>query len=308
MRTTVALSGEEPLPESEEGAKRRDVELLAPLPILVEPLLRRALEEDLGVAGDLTTDATVPPDLRVTAHLLARAGGRIAGLEAAVATIRLLDPAVEVEGRARDGEDVPPGAVLAVLRGQARSLLAAERTALNLLGRLSGIATATRALVERIASSPARVVCTRKTTPGLRVLEKYAVRAGGGANHRFGLDDGVLIKDNHRLLAGGLGEAVRRVKARVGHMVKVEVEVDTLDELDQVLGLDVAAVLLDNMPLEVLREGVRRIGGRILSEASGNIDRRSIADVAATGVDLISVGWLTHSAPALDVALDVFPV
>jgi len=288
---------------------------LAPLyPLLYEDLVRRALAEDLGRAGDLTSDAVVPAEARAEAVLVARVPGRLAGLPVALAAFRLLDPSLSLAAHAADGEDVAAGAVLATVRGAARSILSAERTALNLLGRLSGIATATRDLVAAVAAAApaatrgARVVCTRKTTPGLRALEKYAVRAGGGANHRFGLDDAVLIKDNHRALAGGLRPAVERARRGAGHMVKIEVEVDSLAELDEALALGVDVVLLDNMPLDVLAEAVRRARGRALTEASGGIQPATAAAIAATGVDLLSVGWLTHSAPALDVALDVLPV
>jgi nicotinate-nucleotide pyrophosphorylase (carboxylating) len=278
----------------------------APLyPLLYEDLLRRALIEDLGLAGDLTSDAVLPAGLQATGELVARAAGRVAGLPVALAAFRLLDASLALEIRSADGQDAAAGEVLAVVRGAARPILAAERTALNLLGRLCGIATATRDLVAAVAPHGARVVCTRKTTPGLRALEKYAVRAGGGANHRFGLDDAVLIKDNHRALAGGLRPAVERARRGVGHMVKIEVEVDTLEQLDEALALGVDAVLLDNMPLPSLAEAVRRARGRALTEASGGIQPATAAAIAATGVDLLSVGWLTHSAPALDVALDV---
>ncbi|HEY6320870.1 MAG TPA: carboxylating nicotinate-nucleotide diphosphorylase [Thermoanaerobaculia bacterium] len=288
---------------------------LAPLyPLLYEDLVRRALAEDLGRAGDLTSDAVVPAEARAEAVLVARAPGRLAGLPVALAAFRLLDPSLTLAAHAADGEDVAAGAVLATVRGAARSILSAERTALNLLGHLCGIATATRDLVAAVAQAAtatahgARVVCTRKTTPGLRALEKYAVRAGGGANHRFGLDDAVLIKDNHRVLAGGLRPAVERARRGAGHMVKIEVEVDSLAELDEALALGVDVVLLDNMPLDVLAEAVRRARGRALTEASGGIRPATAAAIAATGVDLLSVGWLTHSAPSLDVALDVLPV
>jgi nicotinate-nucleotide pyrophosphorylase (carboxylating) len=280
----------------------------APLyPLLYEDLVRRALAEDLGRAGDLTSDAVLPADLQAEAALVARAPGRLAGLPVALAAFRLLDPALAVEELAADGDDVEAGAVLARVRGAARAILSAERTALNLLGRLCGIATATRDLAAAVAPHGARVVCTRKTTPGLRALEKYAVRAGGGANHRFGLDDAVLIKDNHRALAGGLRAAVERARRGVGHMVKIEVEVDDLEELDEALALGVDVVLLDNMPIATLAEAVRRARGRALTEASGGIQPATAAAIAATGVDFLSVGWLTHSAPALDVALDVVP-
>lgn len=275
------------------------------LPLLYEDLVRRALVEDLGRAGDLTTDAVVPSGTAASARLVARAEGRIAGLAPALAAFRLLDPAVATEIALDDGSDVSAGAVLATVRGPARAILAAERTALNLLGHLSGIATATRGLVAAVAGHRAKVVCTRKTTPGLRALEKYAVRVGGGANHRFGLDDAVLIKDNHLALAGGVQPAVERARAAVGHLVEIEVEVDTLDQLDQALTSGVDAVLLDNMPPETLRRAVERARGRAVTEASGGVTPDTAAEIAATGVDLISVGWLTHSAPALDVALEV---
>jgi nicotinate-nucleotide pyrophosphorylase (carboxylating) len=281
-------------------------------PLLYEPLVRRALEEDLGRAGDLTTDAVVPLDARGEARVVGRADGRIAGLTAALAAFRLLDPAIEIDLRSADGADAAAGETLAVVRGPLRPILSAERTALNLLGRLSGVATATRGIVQAIEAEfgpdAARVVCTRKTTPGLRALEKHAVRCGGGANHRFGLDDAVLVKDNHRAAAGGVAEAVRRVRAHVGHLVKVEVEVDTLEELDSALAAGVDAVLLDNMTLDQLAEAVRRARRatpRPVTEASGGITPETAPRIAATGVDLLSVGWITHSAPALDVALDL---
>jgi nicotinate-nucleotide pyrophosphorylase (carboxylating) len=212
---------------------------------------------------------------------------------------------VHAETLSADGSDADAGTHLAILRGPARAILSAERTALNFLGRLCGIATATRGIVAAVAPYAAKVVCTRKTTPGLRLLEKYAVRAGGGANHRFGLDDAVLIKDNHRLIAGGVTEAVRRVRCYAGHMVKIEVEVDTLEELEEALGVGVDAILLDNMDLETLARGVLMAKGKAVTEASGGITPSRAAAIAATGVDLLSVGWLTHSAPALDVSLDI---
>lgn len=282
-----------------------------PLPVLYRPLLRRALREDLGEAGDLTTDALVPVAAHAKARVVARRPGRVAGLEVALDTFRLLDPPVVIEFLARDGEDVTAGQTLATVAGQARFLLIAERTALNLLGRLCGVATATRDLVARVEGTGARVVCTRKTTPGLRALEKYAVRCGGGANHRFGLDDAVLIKDNHLIVAGGVRPAIARAKAAVGHLVKIEVEVDRLEQLEEALDEGVDVVLLDNMDLETLREAVRRTRARIaksgratLLEASGGIRPDTAQAIAQTGVDLLSVGWLTHGAPALDVALD----
>jgi nicotinate-nucleotide pyrophosphorylase (carboxylating) len=274
-------------------------------PLLYEPLIRRALEEDLGRAGDLTSDAILPPDLKAEAKVVARAAGRVAGLPASLSAFRLLDASLTIETAAADGEDVSAGTVLATVRGAARSILSAERTALNLLGRLCGIATATRDMQALVAPHGAHIVCTRKTTPGLRALEKFAVRCGGGHNHRFGLDDAVLIKDNHVALAGGIRPAVERVRHSVGHLVKVEVEVDSLDQLREALDLGVDVVLLDNMSLEMLREAVAMAKGKAITEASGGINPKTAAAIAATGVDLLSMGWLTHSAPALDVALDV---
>jgi len=270
-----------------------------------EPIVRRALEEDLGRAGDLTTDTLVDADTQAEAQVVARETGRVAGLEVAMAAFRLLDPAVAVECFIADGERVVGAVTLAHLSGPARAILTAERVALNLLGRMSGIATATARAVVACQGTRAKVVCTRKTAPGLRVLDEYAVRAGGGGNHRFGLDDGILIKDNHIAAVGGVDTALARIKARTGHMVKVEIEVDTLEQLDVVLALGgVDAVLLDNMSPETMAEAVRRVGGRLLTEASGGITPDTVAAVAASGVDLISLGWLTHSVRNFDVALD----
>jgi nicotinate-nucleotide pyrophosphorylase (carboxylating) len=274
-------------------------------PLVYEPVVRRALEEDLGRAGDQTTDAVVPADHMATARMMARSGGTIAGLQVAAGVFAMVDPAVTVTPKVADGETVEPGAVLAVVSGPARGILTAERVALNLLGRLSGIATLTRRVVDAVAGSDATVACTRKTTPGLRALEKYAVRCGGGRNHRFGLDDAVLIKDNHLAVAGGVGEAVRRARESVGHLVRIEVEVDTLAQLDEALAAGVDVVLLDNMDLDDLRAAVAAAGGRATLEASGGITPENAAAVAATGVDVLSLGWLTHSAASLDVALDV---
>jgi nicotinate-nucleotide pyrophosphorylase (carboxylating) len=280
--------------------------LVAPNPFVVEPVLRAALAEDLGRAGDLTTDAIVPADHVATATIGARQDGVLAGLGVAAQAFRLYEPAIDVELLLPDGARVCPGTVAARLTGPARGLLTAERTALNLLGRLSGIATATRAMVDAVAGTGASIVCTRKTTVGLRALEKYAVRAGGGANHRFGLDDAVLVKDNHVAIAGGVRAALDRVRGHVGHLVKVEIEVDSLTQLDDVLahgGADV--VLLDNFSLDDLRTAVGLVGDRLIPEASGGIRPDAVRAVAETGVDLISVGWLTHSAPNLDVGLDL---
>ena len=279
--------------------------MLTPLhPVQYERLLRDALAEDLGTAGDLTTDALVAPGARADGALVARAPGRVAGIGIAAATFTVLDPTVTATVKVDDGADVVAGTTLAIVEGPARALLSAERVALNLLGRMCGVATATAALVAATAGHRARIAPTRKTTPGLRALERYAVRAGGGVDHRFGLGDGVLIKDNHIVGAGGITPAVKRARDRVGHMVKVEVEVDTLDQLDEVIGLGVDAVLLDNMTPADLRAAVARVGGTMVTEASGGIDPTTVREVAATGVDLISSGWMTHSAPALDVGLD----
>jgi nicotinate-nucleotide pyrophosphorylase (carboxylating) len=273
--------------------------------VLFDELLRTAFAEDLGRGGDLTTEATVPPDAVAAGIIAARRPGVVAGLTVAARAFELFDPAVRVSLLRCDGDDVPAGASLARVEGPARSLLTAERTALNLLGHLSGIATTTASVVAALKGTGATVTCTRKTTPGLRVLEKYAVRAGGGTNHRFGLDDAVLVKDNHVALAGSVTEAVRRVRARAGHMVKVEVEVDTLEQLDELLAVGADAVLLDNFGLDELRVAVDRVAGRMLTEASGGITPATAGPIAATGVDLLSVGWLTHSAPSLDVGLDL---
>jgi nicotinate-nucleotide pyrophosphorylase (carboxylating) len=283
-----------------------EIDFLGPLqPLLYSGIVRHALLEDLGRAGDITTDAVVLPDQSARASLVARKAGRIAGMEVAGAVFHALDPAMAVAVTVRDGRDAAAGEILASLEGSARALLTAERTALNFVGRMSGIATCTRDIVQKVAPWGTKVTCTRKTTPGLRVLEKYAVRAGGGTNHRFGLDDAVLIKDNHRQIAGGIEAAISRVRRHVVHTVKIEVEVDTLPELEEALRLGVDAVLLDNMPLDHLRLAVTMAKGKALTEASGGVTPENAATIAAAGVDLISLGWLTHSAPALDVALDI---
>ncbi len=274
--------------------------------LLYDDVVRRALAEDLGRAGDLTTDATVPADRSGEAAIVARMPGRVAGLDVALSVFQVLDPTATTRVLQPDGSDVGEAEVVARVRARARALLTGERTALNFMGHLSGIATATREVVARLEGLPTRVACTRKTTPGLRALEKHAVVVGGGESHRYGLDDAVLIKDNHVAVAGGITPAVKRVRGSVGHMVKVELEVDTLEQLDEALSLGVDVILLDNMDLETLREAVRRARGRALVEASGGIRPEDVRAVAETGVDLISLGWLTHSAPSLDVALDIF--
>ncbi|MGA1832531.1 carboxylating nicotinate-nucleotide diphosphorylase [Rhizobium wenxiniae] len=279
--------------------------MIAPLPrIVIEPTVRNALIEDLGLAGDITSSAVIPVGHRSRLAMVSRKRGVIAGLDAAELAFQLIDPAVGLVRHREDGSVVKPGDVIATIEGPSRTLLAGERTALNFLGHLSGIATVTAGIVSAISDSKASVVCTRKTTPGLRSLEKYAVRAGGGMNHRFALNDAVLIKDNHIAIAGGIAEAIRRAKAGVGHMVKIEVEVDTLDQLHEAMQIGIDAVLLDNMTPIQLRQAVDFVAGRAITEASGNINPTTAAEVAASGVDLLSVGWITHSAPVLDIGLD----
>jgi nicotinate-nucleotide pyrophosphorylase (carboxylating) len=275
---------------------------------LPDPLVRSAvaaaLAEDLGLAGDVTTDAIVPPEGLATAVFAARTPGVIAGLQVAEAAFHLLDPRVRFDIEIADGERAPARAVVARVHGSARALLTAERVALNFVGRLSGIATLTRRYVDAIAGCRARIADTRKTTPGLRAFEKYAVRAGGGMNHRMGLFDAVLIKDNHIIAAGGVGPAIEAARARAGHMVKIEVEVDTLAQLAEALAHRVDAVLLDNMSPAQLQEAVRMVAGRAITEASGGVTLDTVRAIAESGVDLISVGALTHSAPILDLGLD----
>lgn len=283
----------------------RSRDFAASLELLAEPVVRAALREDLGRGGDLTTDAIVASDRAATARIVARRGGVVAGLPAAFLTFRFLDDAIECSARADEGARITAGAVVAEISGRARPILTGERTALNLLARLSGIATATRSLVDLVASTHAKIADTRKTTPGLRALERYAVACGGGANHRFGLDDAVLIKDNHLALAGSVRAAIAAARAGVGHMVKIEVEVDDLDQLREALSQRIDAVLLDNMTPAQLAEAVRIVDGRVVTEASGGVNERNVAQIAATGVDVISVGALTHSAPALDFSLEV---
>lgn len=275
------------------------------LRLLIEPIVRAALAEDLGRAGDITTDAVVAEDARIEAVMAARQPGVLAGLEAGLMAFELLDPSLKIERLVPEGSRVERGQAVARLGGRARPVLAAERTALNLVCRLSGVASATRSLVDAIEGHKARIVCTRKTTPGLRILEKEAVRLGGGANHRFGLDDAMLIKDNHVAMAGGVGSALRRAKAAAGHLVKIELEVDTLDQLAEALEEGVDAVLLDNMDPPTLRRAVAMVDGRAVTEASGRITRDTAPAIAAAGVDLISSGWITHSAPILDLGLDI---
>jgi len=278
---------------------------LAPLPaVLIEPIVRRALEEDLGRAGDITSAAVIPSDARATVVMTARQDGVIAGLDAAEAAFRLTDARLIIKRLKMDGMDVKPGDIVMEVSGNARSILAAERVALNFVGRLSGISTLTSKMVRAVGNHKAKICSTRKTTPTLRALEKYAVRAGGGANHRLGLDDAILIKDNHIAIAGGVGIAITRAKESAGHMVKIETEVDTLEQLDEALGAGADVVMLDNMSLDDMATAVCRAGGKALTEASGNVTLERIPKIAATGVDMISSGALTHSAPNFDVGLD----
>jgi nicotinate-nucleotide pyrophosphorylase (carboxylating) len=274
-------------------------------PGLLEELTRAALAEDLGRAGDITSQAVVPAEARARAVIAAREPGVVAGLALAREAFRQVDPAIAFEKTLADGDGVAPGGALAFVEGPARGVLAAERVALNFLGRLCGVASLTARYSGRIAHTKAKVCDTRKTTPLLRALEKYAVRCGGGANHRFGLDDAMLIKDNHIAVAGGVGAALRAAKAYAGHLTKIEIEVDSLEQLREALEIGVDAVLLDNMPVATIREAVEMIDKRAVVEASGGVTLETIAPIAETGVDLISVGALTHSARALDVGLDM---
>jgi nicotinate-nucleotide pyrophosphorylase (carboxylating) len=275
-------------------------------PLAIDDAIRRALDEDLGRAGDITSIATIPESIRAEAQMVARQDGVIAGLPLAVSTLQMLSPGIEIKAHLRDGAMVTAGQHVLSISGPARAVLTAERTALNFVGRLSGIATLTADYVRRTAGTSTRICCTRKTTPGLRALEKYAVRCGGGFNHRFGLDDAVLIKDNHIAVAGGIKPVLERARSLVGHLVKIEIEVDTLAQLEEVLDTRLAdAVLLDNMDVPTLRKAVERTQGWVVLEASGGITLDTIADIAATGVDYISSGALTHSAPNFDIAIDI---
>jgi nicotinate-nucleotide pyrophosphorylase (carboxylating) len=271
-------------------------------------MVHRALREDLGRAGDITTDLVVPANATARADLMLRQGGVVSGLEVFAAALSALDPAVDVKFLASDGDRVPPGTVVAEVAGRARALLTAERVALNLFGRMCGIATQTATVVAAVTGTGVRIVDTRKTTPGLRSLEKYAVRCGGGHNHRFGLDDAVMIKDNHIAVAGGVSAAVERVRNGLGHVVAVEVEVETHEQFEEALAAGVDIVLLDNMTLAEVMAAVEVTAGRTVLEASGGITADNVADYARTGVDVISLGFLTHSAPALDVALEISSV
>ena len=273
-------------------------------PHLVQAKVAAALAEDLGAIGDITTNAVIDPQWTATAVIAAREPGIAAGLGVAAEAFRQIDPQLTFAADISDGEPVERGTVVARLDGNARAILTAERIALNFLGRMSGIATLTRRYVDAVEGTAATIVDTRKTTPGLRAFEKYAVKCGGGANHRIGLFDAVLIKDNHIAIAGGVANAIAAARAHAGHMVKIEVEVDTLAQLDDALAHDIDAVLLDNMAPDQLRDAVRRCGDRVITEASGGINLDTVRSIAESGVKLISVGALTHSAPVLDFGLD----
>ncbi len=276
-----------------------------PLPrVMIEEQVRAALLEDLGRAGDITSDAIIPREAQAETALVARKPGVVAGLDLALLAFELIDPAIKAAVAKPDGSRLEKGETIATIAGPARGILTAERVALNYLCHLSGIASATAAVVESIRGTKTHVVCTRKTLPGLRMVQKYAIRVGGGFNHRFGLDDAVLIKDNHIAAAGGIKQAVERARAAIGHLVKIELEVDTLAQLEEGLTIGVDAVVLDNMDVDQLRRAVGIVNGRAITEASGGITPQTAPAIAATGVDLLSSGWLTHSAQALDIGLD----
>ena len=272
--------------------------------LLVERAVAAALDEDLSTAGDITTDAIIPADATATAAIVARQAGVVAGLDLAEAAFKALDPDIRFTRIVADGGGVAAGGKIATVSGKTRAILSAERTALNFLGRLSGIATLTASYVKAVEGTGARIACTRKTTPGLRALEKYAVRAGGGVNHRFGLYDAVLVKDNHIAAAGGIAGALARLKSRAGHSVRIEVEVDTLDQLAEALKFPIDAVLLDNMDAATLREAVKLVAGRVVTEASGGVTLENVREIASTGVDVISAGALTHSPRNLNSSLE----
>jgi nicotinate-nucleotide pyrophosphorylase (carboxylating) len=275
-------------------------------PLEIDAAVTQALAEDLGRAGDVTSIATIPEETPATAIVVARKAGVISGLPLVAACFRKLAPEIEIAAHARDGAEAAGKTALMTISGPARAILSGERVALNFIGHLSGVATATHEFVRCIAGTRTRFCCTRKTTPGLRALEKYAVRCGGGFNHRFGLDDAILIKDNHIAVAGGIRAVLERAHASAGHLVKIEIEVDTLDQLREVLDVGIAdAVLLDNMDPSTMRRAVEMVGGRFALEASGGITLETIAEIAKSGVDYASSGWVTHSAPNLDVALDI---
>jgi nicotinate-nucleotide pyrophosphorylase (carboxylating) len=273
-------------------------------PLLVEQAVAAALDEDLGQAGDITTDAIIPPDARGKAAIVARTEGVVAGLDLAEVAFRILDPEVNFTRVVADGQKVAAGGVIAKVEGNTRALLTGERTALNFLNRLSGIATLTASFVTVVEGTKARIACTRKTTPNLRAFEKYAVRAGGGVNHRFGLYDAVLVKDNHIAAAGGIANALKMIGARIGHLVKIEVEVETLRQLEEALRYPIDAVLLDNMDVETMKKAVKLVNGRVVIEASGGVTLETVGEIAKAGVNVISVGALTNAPRSLDSSLE----
>lgn len=281
-----------------------DMKLL-PLPMaIIEPFVRTALKEDLGRAGDITTNAIISKKQKWKGALVTRQAGVLAGLDLARITFQLMHSAVTFRAKKKDGDRLKPGDVIATMQGPARAIITGERVALNFLSHLSGIATATHNLVQAVKPHQTKICCTRKTTPGLRLLEKYAVRAGGGTNHRFGLYDAVLIKDNHIASAGGIRAAVTQARKAVGPKTKIQLEVDTLKQLQEALDLPIDSVLLDNMPPPMLKKAVKMVGGRFVTEASGRVNLQTVKAIAASGVDRISVGSITHSAPILDIGLD----
>lgn len=273
--------------------------------IMVDDSVKAALLEDFGRAGDITSQATVPANAVATGVIAARKDGVLAGIDLALSAFRQVDPTLDVTVLAQDGDKLEPGTIIARIHGPARALLEAERVALNFLSHLSGIASATNAFQRKISHTNAKVVCTRKTTPGLRSFEKYAVRCGGGMNHRFGLDDAILIKDNHIAVAGGVVPAIESARAFAGHLVRIEVEVDTLDQLKEALTAKPDVVMLDNMGPDLLAQAVEINKGQAVLEASGTITLSTIQAIAEAGVDIISSGWITHSAPILDLGLDI---
>lgn len=272
--------------------------------VLLTPLVENALTEDLGRRGDITSQATIPADMQAALQITARQAGVICGMDLARLAFALVDEKIEFMAQVSDGEKVAAGAVLAMVRGNARHLLTAERTALNFMTHLSGIATATQQIVDSVAAYPVQITCTRKTIPGLRVVQKYAVRCGGGRNHRLGLDDAILIKDNHIAIAGDIKTAIQQAQDFAGHLIAIEVEVDTLAQLEQALDAGVSLVLLDNMAPEILSQAVAMCKGRAKTEASGGITPATVQAVAKTGIDFIAMGYLTHSTTALDIGLD----
>ncbi|MGQ0456490.1 MAG: carboxylating nicotinate-nucleotide diphosphorylase [Hyphomicrobium sp.] len=292
-------------PEASASARAKN---FAPLPVqIIDAAIRLALEEDLGLIGDVTTNATIPPKVQASALIAARTPGVVSGLQVAAAAFHALDPEIKVEVFVGDGCAVGAGKPIANVSGTARGLLTAERVALNFLGRMSGVATLTKRYVDAVSHTKAKIIDTRKTTPGLRAFEKYAVRCGGGHNHRTGLFDAVLIKDNHIVTAKGVSQAIKAALAASGHLTKIEVEVDSLDQLDEALQFDIDAVLLDNFSIDQLADAVRRVAGKCVTEASGGVNLQTVKAISETGVDLISVGALTHSAPVMDLGFDFLP-